>query len=57
MLDTDAVAVRCNVPVRTVMHWRETRSGPPFVRLGGRVRYRRSAVEKWIAQQEKASAR
>lgn len=55
LMSTADVAELCQVPERTVMHWRETRTGPPFIRLGGRVRYRRDAVLSWIKQREKAS--
>lgn len=32
--------------------WRRDGVGPPYVKVGRYVRYRRSAVERWIAEQE-----
>lgn len=31
----------------TLANWRTNKKGPPFVRFGGLVRYRRDAVEEW----------
>jgi DNA-binding transcriptional MerR regulator len=55
LLSTADLARRFNLPERTITHWRETRTGPPFIRLGSRVRYRAQDVEKWLDQQAKAS--
>jgi helix-turn-helix protein len=37
------------IPASTIRGWRLAGIGPPYVRLGGLVRYRRSAVDEWIA--------
>jgi hypothetical protein len=37
------------IPVSTIRGWRLVGIGPPHVRLGGLVRYQRSAVDRWIA--------
>lgn len=37
------------IPVSTIRGWRLAGIGPPYVRLGGHVRYRRPDVERWIA--------
>jgi hypothetical protein len=29
--------------------------GPPFLKIGGKIRYRRSAVLRWLEQQERTS--
>ena len=34
--------------VRTVQLWRAQRTGPPFIRLGRQILYRRQAVREWI---------
>ena len=34
---------------QTLRKWRVTGGGPPYVRLGGRVAYRRADVDAWIA--------
>jgi len=33
----------------TIRGWRLAGIGPPYVRLGGLVRYQRAAVDRWIA--------
>jgi len=37
------------VPISTIRGWRLAGIGPPYVKLGGLVRYQRAAVERWIA--------
>lgn len=39
------------VPVATLYGWRHRGEGPPGYRVGRHVRYRRSAVEEWLAGQ------
>ena len=36
---------------RTLERWRSTGTGPSFVKVGRRVAYRRSDLERWLAQQ------
>ena len=51
-LDTAQVAELTGLAEQTLVNWRCTRrAGPPFVRLGARVRYEREALEKWLAEQ------
>jgi len=55
LLDAAEVADVLNVPTRWVRE--HTRSGLlPCVRLGRYVRYRREAVDSWIAEQESGGA-
>ncbi|TQM65344.1 helix-turn-helix domain-containing protein [Klugiella xanthotipulae] len=42
------VAELLRVPVRTVEDWRQTRVGPPYVKLGRHVRYDRDELFTWI---------
>ncbi len=51
LLTTEQVSVLLAIPSRTLTSWRSTGrfSGPPFVRLGGTVRYRRGDVDEWVA--------
>lgn len=37
----------------TLANWRTTKKGPPFVRIGGMVRYRRDTAEAWLKAQPK----
>lgn len=34
--------------VRTLQLWRAQRTGPPFIRLGSQILYRREAVREWL---------
>lgn len=38
------------VPVETTYQWRLRHVGPPGIRVGRHVRYRRSDVERWLAE-------
>ena len=52
----DDVARRLGVSERTVVRWRGTGEGPPFVRLGvRRIGYRLADVEAWAAGRTFAS--
>lgn len=37
----------------TLRRWEERRTGPACVRAGRKVLYRRSAIEAWLAEQER----
>lgn len=50
-LDTKATSLRYNIAEATLRYWRHTGVGPPSIKLGGLVRYRRSEVEAWIDAQ------
>ncbi len=41
----------------TLYAWRHKAQGPPSVRLGRRIFWRRSDVESWIADQARAEQR
>jgi excisionase family DNA binding protein len=43
------------VSVSSLNKWRTTGEGPPFVRLGQRVRYRPADIECWLATQTRIS--
>lgn len=44
-------------PQATLYDWRHRGIGPASVRLGRRVYWRRSAIESWIAEQERLQAK
>jgi predicted DNA-binding transcriptional regulator AlpA len=46
--EVGAARVLC-LSVRTLQAWRSKGTGPPFVRVGRAVRYRRSDIVDWIA--------
>lgn len=56
-MDTPAVAALTGVDAATLRYWRHADTGPASFKLGRRVVYRRSEVERWIAEQEAATRR
>ena len=40
---------------RTLWRWRSQGNGPPYVRVGQRVMYRRSSIATWLADREQAA--
>jgi len=51
LLTPSEVAERLRRPLATVRYWRATGVGPPSARVNGRVLYRESELEAWIARQ------
>lgn len=49
------VAEQFGIKVDTLRRWDSKRIGPPFVKLGARVLYRREAVRDWLREQEAKS--
>ncbi|UMB70103.1 helix-turn-helix transcriptional regulator [Mycobacterium paraterrae] len=56
-LATATVSKITGVPVTTLRYWRHAGGGPASFTLGRRVVYRRSEIERWIAEQEEATRR
>ncbi len=49
---TPAEAARyLKVHRNTLLRWRKERTGPPATRLGRQWRYRRSVLDRWLAEQ------
>jgi excisionase family DNA binding protein len=44
------------VPAKTLYQWRTRGYGPPGMRIGRYVRYRREEVLAWVAQREAAAS-
>ncbi|WP_163548368.1 helix-turn-helix transcriptional regulator [Candidatus Frankia nodulisporulans] len=53
-LTTNEVSKKIKIPTGTLRQWRHRGFGPSSFRLGGSIRYRLSALEEWIADQERA---
>jgi len=51
-LTKEQLAVELRRNVRTLDRWDALSIGPPRTRLGRMVLYRRSGVQKWLADQE-----
>jgi predicted DNA-binding transcriptional regulator AlpA len=54
-MSTQELSEFIGVAVKTLANWRSQAIGPKYVKPGGRVRYRRSDVEKWLASREYGS--
>ena len=52
LLDTEAVARNYGLAPVTLRKWRMNGVGPRFVRLGRAIRYRKSAVDDFLASRE-----
>jgi excisionase family DNA binding protein len=51
LLSAQEVAEYLGVPVTTIYTWRHRSQGPPGLRVGRHLRYRRCDVEAWIEHQ------
>jgi excisionase family DNA binding protein len=45
------VSLLLGVPRATLANWRSAGKGPPFVKVGRHVRYRREDVDRWVEAQ------
>lgn len=50
LLTVDEVAEWLQVAVRTIYAWRVRGVGPPAIRVGGQLRFRRSDIERWLEE-------
>ncbi|NOQ60690.1 helix-turn-helix domain-containing protein [Mycolicibacterium fortuitum] len=57
IIDTQVVEGITGIPKGTLRYFRSTNQGPASFTLGRRVVYRRSEVERWIAEREAATRR
>ena len=51
------LALELGLSVDTMRRWETQRFGPPCVRAGRKVFYRRAAVQDWLEEQERAAPR
>ena len=51
------LALEIGVTVETLHRWEKLRFGPPCVRAGRKIYYRRDAVQDWLMQQEAPAPR
>lgn len=56
LLNTREAARTLGIRPRTLEHWRSIGAGPPYSRIGRAVRYRRTALERFISDNEIVSA-
>lgn len=58
LLPPSEVSAETGVPEATLAQWRYLgENGPPFLKLGGRVRYRRSDLDAWLDSCARTSTR
>lgn len=48
LLTSTEVAEFLDVPVNSLKMWRYRRTGPPWLKVGRHVRYRRGDLERWL---------
>ena len=48
LLDDRELSRRLNIARQTIQGWRHRKVGPPFVRVGRRIRYRLDDVNNWL---------
>jgi predicted site-specific integrase-resolvase len=51
-MNRDELAASLGVQPMTLAKWQNQRIGPPLVRIGRKVWYRREAVEDWLRKKE-----
>jgi hypothetical protein len=54
LITPDETATILRKSVRTLPAWHRRGYGPPRIKIGGKVFYRRSSVLRWLAEQEQA---
>lgn len=54
-LTMQQLADELQVPVKTIYDWRYRRIGPPSVKVGRSIRFRRTDVERWLTEHKEAS--
>jgi hypothetical protein len=57
LLTEDETARELGRCPRTLKRWRALREGPPFIRLGRQIVYRRDAVRAWLVSREHSVSR
>jgi predicted DNA-binding transcriptional regulator AlpA len=55
LLDTPALAKKLGIQTNTLEKWRVRGEGPPHVRLGRRIAYLPSDVERWLETRRASS--
>ena len=51
LLTTAEVAEYLGLPTSTLYAWRYRRVGPPAIRVGKHLRYRRQSLDAWVSAQ------
>jgi hypothetical protein len=52
LMEKEETAAGLCITTRTLDEWHRRRIGPPRIRVGGRVLYRKSTVLRWLEKRE-----
>jgi excisionase family DNA binding protein len=55
LVDPTAAAAQLGVKSATLAKWRVRGGGPPFLKVGSRVRYSRADLEQWLGERRRRS--
>lgn len=55
LLSPEDLAQFLQVPLQTIYGWRYQRKGPPAIKVGKHLRFRRADVEQWLDELTLAS--
>ncbi|QEN87723.1 helix-turn-helix domain-containing protein [Labrys sp. KNU-23] len=55
LLNEIEAAMLLSLSHRTLQCWRSRGDGPPFLRLGTAVRYRRSELDAWLSERRRSA--
>jgi predicted DNA-binding transcriptional regulator AlpA len=55
LIDQNVIAIETGTSARTWEGKRQTGEGPPYIKVGRLVRYRRSDVRAWLMEQTRQS--
>lgn len=47
-LSSEEVSLALNISTRTLHRWGRLRKGPPSIKVGRSVYYRRASIERWL---------
>lgn len=50
LFDEREAAERLNLRAWTLQNWRHLQKGPPYIKIGGRVRYRESDLDAFLSK-------
>ncbi len=52
LMDPSALGDYLGIPVNTIYAWRHQGAGPPAMKVGKHLRYRKSDVDAWLLKQQ-----
>lgn len=51
LMDTKELAELLGLNEMTLYNWRREGKGPPYIRVGRRIRYKRADVDEWLQKE------